>query len=72
MKKRDPSSYFDRQLEHDDDLQDEGNFSGPGVTEFSLDLDTDKLRNMSPDELEMYLRRQARNRLNRNRQKRGF
>jgi hypothetical protein len=72
MKKRDPSSYFDRQLEHDDDLQDEGNFSGPGVTEFSLDLDTDKLRNMSPDELEMYLRRQARKRLNRNRQKRGF
>ena len=72
MKKRDPFSYFDRQLEHDDDLQDEGNFSGPGVTEFSLDLDTDKLRNMSPDELEMYLRRQARNRLNRNRQKRGF
>ena len=73
MKKRDPFNYFDdRQLEHEDNLQDEGNFSGPGVTEFSLDLDTDKLRNMSPDELEMYLRRQARKRLNRNRQKRGF
>ena len=69
MKKRDPSSYFDRQLEHDDDLQDEGNFSGPGVTEFSLDLDTDKLRNMSPEELEKYLRMQARKRLKRNRQK---
>jgi hypothetical protein len=69
MKKRDPSSYFDRQLEHEDNLQDEGNFSGPGVTEFSLDLDTDKLRNMSPEELEKYLRMQARKRLKRNRQK---
>jgi hypothetical protein len=70
MKKRDPSSYYyDRQLEHEDNLQDEGNFSGPGVTEFSLDLDTDKLRNMSPEELEKYLRMQARKRLKRNRQK---
>lgn len=70
MKKRDPSSYYDdRQLEHEDDLQDEGNFSGPGVTEFSLDLDTDKLRNMSPEGLEKYLRMQARKRLKRNRQK---
>jgi hypothetical protein len=70
MKKRDPSSnYDDRQLEHEDDLQDKGNFSGPGVTEFSLDLDTDKLRNMSPEELEKYLRMQARKRLKRNRQK---
>jgi hypothetical protein len=69
MKKRDPSSYFDRQLEHEDNLQDEGNFSGAGVTEFSLDLDTDKLRNMSPEELEKYLRMQARKRLKRNRQK---
>jgi hypothetical protein len=69
MKKRDPSGYFDRQLEHEDNLQDEGNFSGPGVTEFSLDLDTDKLRNMSPEELEKYLRMQARKRLKRNRQK---
>ena len=50
MKKRDRSSYY----EHEDNLEDEGNFSGPGVTEFSLDLDTDKLRNMSPDELEKY------------------
>jgi hypothetical protein len=69
MKKRDPSSYFDRQLKHEDNLQDEGNFSGPGVTEFSLDLDTDKLRNISPEELEKYLRMQARKRLKRNRQK---
>ena len=69
MRKRDPSSYFDRQLEHEDNLQDEGNFSGPGVTEFSLDLDTDKLRNMSPEELEKYLRMQARKTLKRNRQK---
>jgi hypothetical protein len=70
MKKRNPSSYYDdRQLEHEDNLQDEGNFSGPGVTEFSLDLDTDKLRNMSPEELEKYLRMQARKRLKRNRQK---
>lgn len=72
MKKRDPSSYSDRQLEHEDNLQDEGNFSGPGVTELSLDLDTDKLRNMSPEELEKYLRMQARKRLKRNRQKLGF
>jgi hypothetical protein len=72
MKKRDPSSYYDRQLEHEDKLEDEGNFSGPGVTEFSLDLDTDKLRNMSPDELEKYLRMQARKWLKRNRQKCGF
>ena len=70
MKKRDRSGYYDnRQLEHEDNLQDEGNFSGPGVTEFSLDLDTDKLRNMSPEELEKYLRMQARKRLKRNRQK---
>ena len=70
MKKRDPSGYYDdRQLEHEDNLQDEENFSGPGVTEFSLDLDTDKLRNMSPEELEKYLRMQARKRLKRNRQK---
>jgi hypothetical protein len=70
MKKRDPSSYYDdRQLEHEDNLRDEGNFSGPGVTEFSLDLDTDRLRNMSPEELEKYLRMQARKRLKRNRQK---
>jgi hypothetical protein len=69
MKKRDPSSYYDRQLEHEDNLQDEGNFLGPGVTEFSLDLDTDKLRSMSPEELEKYLRMQARKRLKRNRQK---
>lgn len=69
MRKRDPSSYFDRQLEYEDNLQDEGNFSGPGVTEFSLDLDTDNLRNMSPEELEKYLRMQARKRLKRNRQK---
>lgn len=69
MKKRDPFSYFDRQLKHADNLEDEGNFSGPGVTEFSLDLDTDKLRNMSPDELEIYLRREARRRRNRNRWK---
>jgi hypothetical protein len=70
MKKRDPSSYYDdRQIEHEDSLQDEGYFSGPGVTEFSLDLDTDKLRNMSPEELEKYLRMQARKRLKRNRQK---
>ena len=69
MKKRDRSSYFDGELDHKDDLEDEGNFSGPGITEFSLDLDTDKLRNMSPDELEKYLRRQARKRLTRNRRK---
>jgi hypothetical protein len=69
MKKRDRSSYFDGELEHKDDLKDEGNFSGPRITEFSLDLDTDKLRNMSPDELEKYLRGQVRKRLTRNRRK---
>jgi hypothetical protein len=69
MKKGDRSSYFDGQLDHKDDLEDEENFSGPGIIEFSLDLDTDKLRNMSPDELEKYLRRQARKRPTRNRRK---
>jgi hypothetical protein len=69
MKKRDRPGYFDGQLDHKDDLEDEGNFSGPGITEFSLDLDTDKLRNMSPDELEKYLRRQARKLITRNRRK---
>jgi len=37
-------------------------FSGPDVTEFGLDLNTDQLRNMSPTELEYHLHREARRR----------
>ena len=63
MRKRNRPSYSDRQVEEGDDIENGRDFSGPGVAEFSLDLNTDKLRNMSPDELEMYLRREARRRL---------
>ena len=67
MRKRNQPRY--KQVERDENIESGRDFSGPGVTEFSLDLDTDKLRNMSPDELEIYLRREARRRRNRNRWK---
>jgi hypothetical protein len=67
MRKRNQPRY--NQVEHDENIENGRDFSGPEVTEFSLDLDTDKLRNMSPDELEIYLRREARRRRNRNRWK---
>jgi hypothetical protein len=59
MRKRNHSNYFDKEGEQEKDRD----FSGPGVTEFSLDLNSDQLRNMSPEELELYLRREARKRL---------
>jgi hypothetical protein len=56
-------------LEQNEDIKYDGDFSGPGVTEFGLNLDTDELRNMSLEELEAYLRREARKRLYRSRGK---
>jgi hypothetical protein len=67
MRKRNRPGYFDKQLKQNKDIESDGDFSGPGVTEFGLDLDTDELRNMSPEELEVYLRREARKRLHRSR-----
>lgn len=69
MRKRNRPDYFDKQLEQNEDIKYDGDFSGPGVTEFGLNLDTDELRNMSPEELEAYLRREARKRLHRSRGK---
>jgi hypothetical protein len=67
MRRRNRPDDFDKQLEQNEDMEYDGDFSGPGVTEFSLNLDTDELRNMSPEELEVYLRREARKRLHRSR-----
>ena len=69
MRKRNRPDYFDKQLEQNEDIEYGGDFSGHGVTEFGLNLDTDELRNMSPEELETYLRREARRRLHRSRGK---
>ena len=69
MRKRNRPDYFDKQVEQNEDIKYDGDFSGPGVTEFGLNLDTDELRNMSPEELEAYLRREARKRLYRSRGK---
>ena len=63
MRKRNRPDYFDKQLEQNEDIKYDGDLSGPGVTEFGLNLDTDELRNMSLEELEAYLRREARKRL---------
>jgi hypothetical protein len=62
MRKRNEHDYFDKEEEDRDYDKD---FSGPGVTEFGLNLNTDQLRNMSPEELEKYLRREARKRQHR-------
>jgi hypothetical protein len=59
MRKRNEPDYFDKEGEPGDGKDYDKDFSGPGVTEFSLDLNTDQLRNMSPAELEKYLRREA-------------
>jgi hypothetical protein len=69
MRKRNQSDYLDKQLKHSKDIEYDEDFSGPGVTEFGLNLDTDELRNMSPEELEVYLRREVRKRLHRSRGK---
>jgi hypothetical protein len=62
MRKRIDPDYFDKQEEQGEDKDYDKDFSGAGVTEFSLDLNTVQLRNMSPEELETYLRREARRR----------
>ena len=62
MRKRNEPDYFDKEGELGDCTDYDKDFSGPGVTEFSLDLNTDQLRNMSPAELEKYLRKEARRR----------
>jgi hypothetical protein len=62
MRKRNEHDYFDKE---EDDRDYDKDFSGHGVTEFGLDLNTDQLRNMSPEELEKYLRREARKRQHR-------
>ena len=62
MRKRNEPDYFDNEGELGDGTDYDKDFSGPGVTEFSLDLNTDQLRNMSPAELEKYLRKEARRR----------
>jgi hypothetical protein len=63
MRKRNHSNYFDKEGEEVKDRDFDRDFSGPGVTEFGLDLNSDQLRNMSPEELEMYLRRETRKRI---------
>ena len=47
-------------MDNNDD--DEHEFSGSGVVEYNLDLNTDRLRSMSPDDLERYLRQQIKKR----------
>ena len=62
MRKRNEPDYFEKEREQGEDREYDKDFSGSGVTEFSLDLNTDQLRNMSPEELEKYLRREVRRR----------
>ena len=69
MRKRNRPDYFYKQLKQNKDIEYDVDFSGIGVTEFGLNLDTDELRNMSPEELEVYLRREARKRSYRSRGK---
>ena len=65
MRKRNDPHYFDKEGEQRGVRDDDKDFSGPGVIEFGLDLNTDELRNMSPEEIETYLRREARMRQHR-------
>ncbi|HYX56531.1 MAG TPA: hypothetical protein VE818_10265 [Nitrososphaeraceae archaeon] len=65
MRKRNEPSYFEKKGQQEEARDYDKDFSGPGVTEFGLDLNTDQLRNMSPEELEKYLRREARRRQHR-------
>ena len=70
MRKRKESGYFDKKGKEEEgkggeDRDYDEDFSGAGVTEFGLDLNTNQLRNMSPEELEKYLRREARRRAHR-------
>ena len=59
MRKRNARHYFDKEREQGGERDQDKDFSGPGVIEFGLDLNTDELRNMSPEEIETYLRREA-------------
>lgn len=65
MRKRNDPHYFDKEGEQGGVRDDDKDFSGPGVIEFGVDLNTDELRNMSPEEIETYLRREARMRQHR-------
>jgi len=65
MRKRNEPSYFKKERQKEEARDYDKDFSGPGVTEFGLDLNTDQLRNMSPEELEKYLRREVRKRQHR-------
>jgi hypothetical protein len=65
MRKRNDPPFFDKKGEQRGDGDHDKDFSGPGVVEFSLDLNTDQLRNMSAEEIETYLRREARMRQHR-------
>lgn len=65
MRKRNDPDYFDKEGKQKGGRDHDKEFSGPGVIEFGLDLNTDQLRNMSPEEMETYLRREARMRQHR-------
>ncbi|MDQ3868607.1 MAG: hypothetical protein M3250_03510 [Thermoproteota archaeon] len=66
MRKRNEPGYFEKEGQQEEQDRDyDKDFSGPGVTEFGLDLNTDQLRNMSPEDLEKYLRKEARRRQHR-------
>jgi hypothetical protein len=65
MRKRNAPRYFDKEGEQGGDRDHDKDFPGAGVIEFGLDLNTDELRNMSPEEIETYLRREARMRQHR-------
>ncbi len=65
MRKRKESGYFDKVGNEGEGRDYDEDLSGAGVTEFGLDLNTNQLRNLSPEELEKYLRREARRRAHR-------
>jgi hypothetical protein len=65
MRKRKESGYFDKEGKEGEGRDYDEDLSGAGVTEFGLDLNTNQLRNMSPEELEKHLRREARRRAHR-------
>jgi hypothetical protein len=65
MRKRKEAGYFDKEGKEEEDRDYDEDLSGAGVTEFGLDLNTNQLRNLSPEELEKYLRREARRRAHR-------
>lgn len=60
MKKKELQSKGKKRIESDDSFE----TSRGRVTEFNIDLNTSRLRSMTPDELEGYLREQIK-RLNR-------